>query len=122
MTNPMQPLDPAGAPPPVTPADSPSDPSGYAGVTPHGQGTAPYDIQDGLTALQDVITTAFDGANAVSGAGVLYSQSPRQAQTEALLDSPQGFAAGGGYNITGGFHGGGGDGWPADVEPDATGP
>lgn len=32
-------------PDPVTPADTPSDPAGYAMVTPHGQGTAPYDIQ-----------------------------------------------------------------------------
>ena len=39
-------LDPAAAPDPVTPADSPSDPSGYASVTPSGIGPAPYDLFD----------------------------------------------------------------------------
>ncbi len=122
MTNPMQPLDPQSPPPPMTPADGPSDPAGYAGVTPHGQGTAPYDIQDGLAALQNEISAAYDSANAVSGAGVLYAQGPRQAETASLLNSPQGFSSGGGtsgYDILAGFHGGGGDGWPNDVQPGA---
>jgi hypothetical protein len=58
MTNPMQPLDPQGAPPPVTPADTPSDAAGYAMVTPHGQGPAPYDIQAPMADLSG----AFDSA------------------------------------------------------------
>jgi len=117
MTNPMQPLDPQSPPGPVTPAASPSDPAGYAMVTPHGQGPAPYDIQ---APMDDTITGAFDSANAVAGAGFLYPQGPRQAAAEALLNSPQGFSSGGGtsgYDIIAGFHEGGGDGWPADVQP-----
>ena len=46
--------------------------------------------------------------------------SPRQAETARLLGSPQGFSAGGGttgYDITAGFSGAGGDGWPNDVQP-----
>lgn len=114
-----QSLDAAGAPPPVSPADSPSDAAGYASVTPHGRGPAPYDIQAGMPD----VAGPFADSVAVAGAGVLYQQSPRQAQTAELLNSPQGYAAGGGFSITGGFSGGGGgDGWPSDVEPDATGP
>jgi hypothetical protein len=118
MTNPMQPLDPQSAPDPVTPRDSPSAPSAYAGVTPHGPGTAPYDIQ----APMDDLAGVFDAANSLGGAGFLYPQGPRQAQAAGLLNSPQGFAAGGGYNVDAGFSGGGGGGWPNDVEPDAIGP
>src|SRR6185437_14570129 len=106
MGNPMQPLDPQGAPDPVTPQASPSDPAGYAGVTPHGQGPAPYDIQAPMSDAE--ITAAFDSANAVGGAGFLYPQGPRQAQAGRLLDSPQGFSAGSGtsgYDITAGFPG-----------------
>src|SRR5258707_995092 len=47
MTNPMQPLDPIAANNPVTPADTPSSPSGFARVTPHGRGPAPYDLRAG---------------------------------------------------------------------------
>ncbi len=114
MTNPMQPLDQAGANDPVTPRDTPSSPSGYASVTPHGQGPAPYNIQAGAPDLSGV----FGSANATAGAGVLYPQSERQRQTEVLLSSPPGFAVGG-YDIDAGFAGGqGGDpGWPVNVEP-----
>jgi hypothetical protein len=118
MTNPMQPSDPAGGPPATTPADSPSDPAGYAAVTPHGQGPAPYDIQ---APMDGTIAGAFDSANAVGGAGFLYPQGPRQAAAETLIQSPQGFASDG-YDIIAGFHGGGGGGWPNDVEPDTAGP
>ena len=55
-----------------------------------------------------------DAANAVAGSGVLYPQSPRQAQTEALLSSPPGYGA---FTITGGYSGGGGEDWPGDVTP-----
>jgi hypothetical protein len=112
----LQNLDSFAVPDPVTPADTPSSPSGYASVTPHGQGPAPYDIQ--AAQMQDEITSALGEANAVAGAGFLYPQGPRQAMTETLLQSPQGFAVDG-YDIDEGFHGGqGGDpGWPNNVEP-----
>src|SRR6185437_4924044 len=119
MSNPMQPLDPSAPPPAMTPADGPSDPAGFAGVTPHGQGPAPYNIE---APLDDTITGAFNAANALEGSGVLYPQGPRQAETAALLDSPQGFSSGGGtsgYDILSGYHGGGGDGWPNNVQPGA---
>lgn len=92
----------------ITPADSPSSPEGYASVTPHGRGTAPYDIQ---APLQD-LSGEFDAANSVAGAGVLYPQGPRQAETETMLQSPQGFAVGG-YDIDAGSH----DQWPNNIEP-----
>jgi hypothetical protein len=100
--------------PPVTPHDTPSSPAGYALVTPHGRGPAPYDIQAPMTDM----TAEFDAANAAAGAGVLYPQSERQRQAQALLSSPQGF---GEFDVDGGYHGGGGDpGWPANVEPGAN--
>ena len=92
----------------ITPADTPSSPSDYAGVTPHGQGTAPYDIQ---AAQQDLSATAA-AAEALTGAGVLYPQGPRQAETARLMNSPQGYAD---FNITAGFTGGGE--WPGDTSP-----
>ena len=64
----------------ITPADTPSSPSDYAGVTPHGQGTAPYDIQ----APQGDLSAAVAAAGALSGAGVVYPRGPRQAATETL--------------------------------------
>src|SRR5712691_220831 len=93
--------------PPVTPADSPSSPAGFASVTPHGRGPAPYSIQAPL--MDGEIAAAFGEANTVGGAGFLYPQGPRQAETETLLASPQGFAVDG-YDVDAGFHGGqGGD-------------
>ena len=99
----------------ITPSDSPSSPSNYAMVSPHGRGPAAYDIQASLA--DGEIGAAFDAANAVAGAGVLYPQGPRQSQTETLIQSPQGFATGG-YDINAGTTAG----WPADVEPDVAGP
>jgi hypothetical protein len=114
MTNPMQPLDPAGAPDPVTPHASPSDPAGFASVTPHGPGPAPYDIQAPMPDTEG----PFAQSVAVAGAGVLYAQGPRQVQAAALLDSPQGYGGVTGYDIDAGFSGGGGDsGWPNNVDP-----
>lgn len=98
----------------ITPSDSPSAPAQYDAVTPHGQGTAPYDVQAGNDL--DAITSAMDGANALAGSGVLYPQGPRQMQTEALLESPQGFGIDG-YDIDAGYSGGGGEDWPNNVEP-----
>src|SRR5260221_11240406 len=106
MTNPMQPLDQAGANDPVTPRDTPSSPSGYASVTPHGQGPAPYNIQAGAPDLSGV----FGSANATAGAGVLYPQSERQRQTEVLRSSPPGLAGGGVTLVSRGSWGPGG--WP----------
>ena len=100
----------------ITPSDSPSSPSNYAAVPVQGM-----DIQAPL--MDGEITAAFDEANAMGGSGVLYPMGPRIAQARDLLESPQGFAAGG-FNVDAGFHGGqGGDaGWPNDVEPDVAGP
>jgi hypothetical protein len=112
-------LDPMGAPDPVTPADGPGDAAGWAMVTPHGQGTAPYDIQ-ALGGIEESITAGFGAANALSGAGFLYTQGPRQAATERLLDSPQGFSAGGGtsgYDITPGWSGGPDESWDNNPQP-----
>ena len=120
----LQNLDPYAVPDPVTPAASPSDPEGFASVTPHGQGPAPYNIQDPAYTgggLQAEVTAAFDGSIAVGGAGVLYPMGPRQAESAQMLNSPQGFSAGGGtsgYDITAGWSGGGGDsGWPNNPQP-----
>jgi hypothetical protein len=120
MANPeYQAVSAAGAPPVVTPADTPSDPSGYASVTPHGQGPAPYSI----TAPLDDLAGAANAAGAIAGAGIVYPQGSRQAATAALLDSVQGFSAGGGtsgYDITPGYSGSSddpGDGWPNDPQP-----
>jgi hypothetical protein len=99
----------------ITPPDSPSSPENFASVAPHGQGPAPYDLQAPMS--DGEIGAAFDAANAVGGAGALYPQGPRQAQTEVLLQSPQGFGSGG-YDIDAGTTAG----WPNDVEPDVAGP
>lgn len=99
-------------PPPVTPADSPSSPEDYAAVTPSGRGPAPYDIQ----APQADLAGAVEAAGALSGAGIAYPQGPRQAMTETLMQSPQGFAVDG-YDIDAGYHGGGTGEWPNNVEP-----
>ena len=113
MTNPVQPLDPSSPPSPLTPADSPSSPAGYASVTPHGQGPAPYSIQ----ADMPDVAGPFAGSIAVAGAGVLYSQGPRQAATEALLGSAQGY---GDFSITAGFSGEPDESWPNNPDPGAN--
>ena len=92
----------------ITPSDSPSSPENYAQVMPGGRGPAPYDIQ--APQMGGEIASAFDAANADSGAGVLYSQSPRQAATEQLIMSPPGYTD---FDILGGTTAG----WPADLSP-----
>lgn len=92
----------------ITPSDSPSSPSNFAEVTPHGRGPAPYDIQ----ASPEDVSGAFNAANADAGAGVLYPQSQRQRETAALIQSPQGFALDG-YDIDAGSSAG----WPNNIEP-----
>jgi len=105
MTNPLQPLDPQGAPDPVTPADSPSSPL-FDEVTPHGRGPAPYDIQAPLENLS---------AMAASAEALTRPGGPRAGEAEVLLNSAQGFGA---HDITTGWSGGGGDnGWPGAVDP-----
>jgi hypothetical protein len=94
----------------ITPSDSASSPENYAAVSPHGQGTAPYNVQAGND--EAAISAEYDAAGAVSGAGIVYPRGPRQAQAEALISSPQGFAVGG-YDIDAGSA----DRWPANVEP-----
>ena len=111
MGNPFfQPLDPQSPPDHVTPADTPSSPSGFASVTPHGRGPAAYDIQAPL--MDGEITSAFNSANTDAGAGVLYPQSARQREAAAILDSPQG-AGLDGLDVMSGTTAG----WPADIEP-----
>jgi hypothetical protein len=110
-------LDPAGVPSPVTPAAGPADPSGYAMVTPDGRGPAPYDIQAAMDTA--AIAAAADAAGAVSGAGIVYPRGTRQAATETLLNSPQGFSAGGGlsgYDITPGWSGEPDESWANSVQ------
>ena len=63
----------------ITPSDTPSSPAGYAEVTPHGQGIAPYDVQAPQADLAGLVAEA----GALAGAGVIYPQGPRQAMTEA---------------------------------------
>ena len=86
----------------ITPADTPSSPSDYAAVTPHGIGTAPYDIQ----APQQDLSAIAAASQATAMA--------RQPATERLLASPQGYAD---FDITAGFSGGGGESWPNDPTP-----
>jgi hypothetical protein len=116
-----QDLDPVGAPDPVTPADGPGDGAGWAMVTPHGRGPAPYDIQADLAGIQDGMQSAYDSAGLAAAAGVAaYSQQgTRQAETETLLDSPAGFSAGGGlsgYDITAGWSGESALRWPNSIQ------
>lgn len=107
------PLDFQAVPPNITPADTPSSPAGYASVTPHGQGPAPYNIQ----AAQDDLSAAVAAAGALSGAGIVYPRGPRQQMTETLMQSPAGFAVNG-YDIDAGYHGGDAtEEWPNNVEP-----
>jgi len=84
----------------ITPSDSPSAPAQYAAVP-----ASMFDIQ----APQADLTALVDAANATAG--------PRQAQTETLLSSPQGFASQG-YDIDAGYAGT----WSSDVEPSVDGP
>jgi hypothetical protein len=87
----------------ITPSDSPSSPSDYAGVAVSG-----FDIQ----APPPDVTGAFNEANATAGQGVLYPRSERQDQAKALLESVQGFAVDG-YDVDAGSA----FGWPGNVEP-----
>jgi hypothetical protein len=114
-----QDLDPMSVPDQVTPRDTPSSPGNFAMVTPHGVGPAPYDLQAPLPERE--VTAAFDRSLAEGGAGVLYPLSPRIAEAKAMMESPQGYG-GGGINVIGGYHAGGGDGWPVDVAFPHDGP
>lgn len=87
----------------ITPSDSPSSPSNYAGVPQSG-----FDIQAPMD--EGAIQAAFDATNREMGAGVLYPQGPRQSETERLLQSPPGY---GDFNILSGTTAD----WPADVTP-----
>jgi hypothetical protein len=110
------PLDPQQAPPPVTPADSPSSPPNFSAVFPHGQGPAPYNIEAPLQDLTGLVSAAGNLAGGAEGAGRLYGTGPRQAATETLLSSPQGY---GEQDIMQGYSGTGNGpgGWPGDIEP-----
>jgi len=91
----------------ITPSDTPSSPEDYAAVAVQGMNIQ-ADLQDGE------ITTAMNASTAVAGAGVLYPEGPRQAETAALLHSPQGYAD---FDITSGFAGSHGETWPDDPTP-----
>jgi hypothetical protein len=86
----------------ITPSDGPSAPELYGAVSPHGQGTAPYDVQAGQADLSGMFSAATAAAMA------------RQPATETLLSSDQGY---GEQDILAGYNGGGGDDWPADAGP-----
>ena len=92
----------------ITPADSPSSPEDYNAV--------PVSMTN-IQAPQEDLTGLVNAAGAIAGAGIVYPQGPRQAQTETLLSSPQGFATEG-YDIDAGYA----QGWPNDVEPTVAGP
>jgi hypothetical protein len=96
----------------ITPADSNSAPAQYDAV--------PVQSMD-IQAPQADLSGAVAAAGALAGAGVVYPQGPRQAATEALMQSPQGFASEG-YDIDAGYSGGGGGDWPNDIEPTVQGP
>lgn len=105
----LQDLDPASPPDPITPTAGPGS-----------HGTAPYDIQ--ADNGEAAITSAFNAANALTGAGVLYSMGPRQQEAQHLLDSPQGFSAGAGlsgYDIMSGWSGEPDESFPNNVQPGA---
>jgi hypothetical protein len=108
------PMDPMAVPSPVTPHDSPSSPGEYAKVFPHGQGPAPYDIQAPLQDLTGLTAAAGNLTGGEEGAGRLYGTGPRQAATQALLSSPEGY---GEQDILQGYSGGGGGNWPGSTEP-----
>jgi hypothetical protein len=114
-----QDLDPMSVPDQVTPQAAPSSPANYAGVTPHGAGPAPYDLQ--APSPEGEVTAAFDQSIAVGGAGVLYPMSPRIAAAKAMMESPQGYGSAG-IDVVGGYHGGGGQMWPGNVEFPHDGP
>jgi len=97
----------------ITPSDSPSSPH-YAEVA-----TQQMNIQAPLS--DGEITAAFNTANDEGGNGVLYPMSQRIADTRTMMQSPAGFGSAG-YDILGGYHEGGGDGWPSNVEPVHDGP
>ena len=113
----FQSLDPAGVPSPATPADGPSDPAGWAEVTPSGTVTAPYDIsapQDiaGIAAAAQAARELSGGAEGTAtGAGFGNVASPRQQEAAAILDSPQGADS---SNVFSGFP----DYENADLRPD----
>jgi hypothetical protein len=114
-------LDPMAAPDPVTPQASPGDPAGFAMVTPSGRGTAPYDIQADLGAIEATMQAGYDeaGLSAAAGVAAYHMQGARQREAEQLLDSPAGFSAGGGlsgFDITTGWSGESALRWPNNVQ------
>jgi len=66
----------------------------------------------------DEIAGALAAANAVEGTGFLEPIGPRQMEARELMDSAQGFG-GPGFSIDAGYHGGGGESWPANIKPGA---
>jgi hypothetical protein len=112
--NPVHPLDPISPPDPVTPRDTPSSPSNYAAVYPHGIGPAPYNIQADPGDLTGVFSAA--GNLSAGQENDIYGVGPRQDAAKAMLQSPAGYGSDG-IDIQIGWHAGGGDGWSSDIEP-----
>ena len=99
----------------ITPRDTPAVPDRYAMVA-----VQPMDIAAPLA--DGEIAAAFGAAGVAAGDETsVYPSGPRQEESRVLVESPQGFASGG-YDIISGYHEGGGDGWPNDVEPVTDGP
>lgn len=92
----------------ITPSDSPSSPEMYNAVP-----VSQVNIQ----APQQDLTAVVEAAGRLSGAGIVYPQGPRQAETGTMLQSPQGFGSQG-YDIDAGYSGT----WSGDVEPTVAGP
>ena len=122
MGNPFyQPVNAADPPDQITPAGGVSDPAGYASVTPHGQGPAPYNIQAEMPDVQ----SAWDASMAVAagdegtstGLGLPDRNSPRQQESLSLLASPQGAGA---FSIDAGFSGQPSETWANDMSPGAN--
>jgi hypothetical protein len=86
----------------ITPSDTPSAPAQFDAVTPHGQGTAPYDVQ---APMADLAAMTESAVSLTSPGG------PRQSQAETLLSGSDG------PSVTAGYSGGGGEDWPGDPRP-----
>jgi hypothetical protein len=82
-------------------------------ATPEGRrGFPQVPVQSFMSEPLPDVQPAFDQAVAEGGTGVLYPMSPRIEAARQLLESPQGYGAGG-FNIEAGASAG----WPTDMEP-----
>ena len=82
---------------PVTPSDTPSSPENYAQVA-----VQSMNIQAPLPDLS---------AEAAAAQAVF---AVREQEARQVMESPAGY---GEFNVTAGFHGGGGEEWPSSIAP-----